>query len=91
MSMSTYIIGFRPPNDEWTKMKRVYDTCVVAGVGIPNEVDDFFNGEKPDPAGVEVNIKSALEEYHDNCSSGFQVDLQKLPKGIKFLRFVNSW
>jgi hypothetical protein len=59
--MSTYVIGFRPPDAKWLKMKEVYDACEAAGISIPDEVDDFFNGEPPDEAGVRVDLEDAKE------------------------------
>jgi len=91
MSMSTYVIGFRPPDEEWKKKEKAFNACMEANVEVPDELRDFFGGDYPDEAGVEVDVKEATEEYHDESRSGFQVDLQKLPKGIKYLRFVNSW
>jgi hypothetical protein len=89
--MSTHIYGFRPPDEEWKKKKEAFDACQRAGVDPPEDLWHFFNNEDPDDAGVQVDIKDAVEEYHDSSSMGFQVDLEKLPKGIRYVRFVNSW
>jgi len=91
MSMSTNVIGFRPPDEEWLKMKAVYDACEKAGVEIPDGVCSFFNYERPDRKGVKVDINDILEKYQDDSSSGYEIDLSKLPKGLKILRFYNSW
>ena len=72
-------------------MKAAYDVCQLAGIEIPDEVDKFFNGETPDEAGVEVEIDSILDEWGDDIRQGYQVDLSKLPKDVKILRFYNSW
>lgn len=94
--MSTHVIGIKPPNEQWEHMKAVYDACHLAGVMVPTEVDDFFNGETPDPLGVIVEIEKldAVTEWIDQeygSASGFEVDLSKLPKDITVLRFFNSW
>ena len=91
MGMSTNIVGFKPPDEQWKKMKKVYDVCVETGVKIPSEVDDFFEGEPPDDAGVEADIKNFVNEYSNESSNGFEVDITKLPKDIKIIRFYNSW
>lgn len=91
MSMSTHVVGFRPPDEKWRKMKAVYDSCQSAGIDIPDEVDEYFNGETPDEAGVEVEIDSILEEWGDDSRQGYQIDIAKLPKNVKILRFYNSW
>jgi len=91
MSMTTSVIGFRPPDAKFKKMVEVYEVCVDAGIEPPKEVNDFFNGKVPDDAGVEVNIKEAVKEYHAEMQEGLEVDLQKLPKDIRYIRFVNSY
>ena len=96
MSMSTYVIGFRPPDEKWKKMKAVYDACVAGGIGMPEEVVEFFNGEEPDATGVKVDLTSTkkggpVTKFGDEYGQGLQIDLTKLPKDIKILRFINSW
>jgi len=92
MSMSTHVIAFRPPDKKWHRMKAIYDACVAGDIEIPDEVEDFFNGE-PDEKGVEVEIDKIVEDWDDGCGSGsgYQIELSKLPKGITVLRFYNSW
>lgn len=93
MSMSTHVIGFRPPDATWKKMKEAWDACKRAGVNPPKEVDDFFNGENPDEAGVEVDLHKAgcIREYRRDSASGYEVDVGKLPAGISIIRVFNSW
>jgi hypothetical protein len=96
MSRSTYVHGFIPPDDRFQKMLGVYRACEKAGVPIPEEVEDFFNGEPPDEAGVKISLtcgstyKNAVKEYNDDDTQGYEVDLTQLPKDIKILRFLNS-
>src|ERR1035441_9166498 len=54
MSMSTHVTGFAPPDETWQKMKAIWDACETVGVPVPGEVEEFFGGEGPDPAGGEV-------------------------------------
>ena len=92
MSMSTFIVGFRPADEKWKKMKAVWDACEAAGAEIPTEVYNFFVGIPPgDRPGAEVNIKGALREWSDKSRSGYEVDLEKLPEDVKILRFYNSY
>jgi len=92
MSMNSYIVAFRPPDETFKKMKAVFDACVEAGVDLPAEVSRFFDNTEPDPKGVEISIKDAVEEWTDgDMSQGFQVDLKKLPQGVKYIRFYNQW
>lgn len=56
MSMSTHVVGIVPPDDDWKKMKQVYDACVAANIDVPDNVWDFFNNEEPDDAGVLIDL-----------------------------------
>lgn len=90
MSMSTHVIGFRPPDEKWRKMKAVWDASEAAGIDPPEEVLDFFNHEPPDPQGVEVEIPVRECRPHDGAS-GYEVDVASLPKDVTVIRFWNAW
>lgn len=87
--MSTHVIGIRPPDEKWEQMKNVYDSCKAAGIPVPAEVDKFFDYQEPDPNGVIVDIPN--DDWSDDCRSGLEVHLDKLPKDVKIIRFYNSW
>jgi hypothetical protein len=95
--MSTHVEGFIPPDEKFNKMFRAYEACEVAGIRPPKEVTDFFNGVAPDPAGVRISLnydkkyKDAVTEYNEDDGQGYEIDLTKLPKDIKVIRFTNSW
>lgn len=93
MSMSTHIVGFRPADDKWRKMKAVYDACQDAGTQVPDSVIRFFDYAPPDEAGVEVDIEKtdAVTEWRGDMREGFEVDLTQLPEGITVIRFYNSY
>lgn len=91
MGMSTYVVGIRPPGDKWKQMKAIYDACSVAGISLPEAVEEFFNFERPDDKGVIVELKECSQEYYHENEKGFEVDLSKLPKDIDIIRFYNSW
>lgn len=94
MGMSTNVVGIRPPDDDFKKHKAVYEACKTAGVSIPKETHVFFNLDEsePDEAGVIVEIpEDAQFEWGNDFASGIEVDLKKLPAGVKRLRFYNSW
>lgn len=92
MSMSSHAVGIRPPNEKWKKMKAIWDACVAAGLEIPEEVENFFDGEPPDAKGVIVDLDehSGVEPYSADMRSGFEIHLDKLPKDVKIIRFYNS-
>ena len=89
MSMSTHVLGFRPPDEKWLAMQAVWDACTAAGIEVPKSVDAFFGGMPPDKSGVEVEI--LCHGYHDDGRDGFEIDIRELPKDVTVLRFFNSW
>lgn len=89
MSMSTYVKGFTPPDETWQKMKAVWDACASAGLAPPGEVEEFFGGEPPDPAGVETDLPA--REWHGDGEAGYEVDVAAIPARCTVIRFVNSW
>lgn len=91
MSMSTHVIGFRPADEKWKKMKAVWDACEKADTSIPKEVVKFFNDSEPDERGIETSIEEAVKEWGNESSQGFEVEISKLPKNITHIRFYNSW
>lgn len=93
MGMNTHVIGIKPPDDKWQKMKGVYDACVSAGTSIPKEVMEFFDHESPDSLGVRVEIEKlpCTTKYHADMRDGFEVDLKKLPPDVTVIRFYNSY
>lgn len=89
MSMSTHIIGFIPPDDKWEAMKEAYDACRLAGVGIPEEIMEFFNYQAPDPQGVEIELSTS--EWSNESSKGYELRVVDIPKNVQVIRFYNSW
>jgi hypothetical protein len=98
MSMSTYVMGFRPPDEKFKKFAAIWKQCQEAGVEPPDEVSKFFEHTDPDPQGVEVrlpegNAKNAcVFDWTDgDMQQGIEVNVTKLPKDVTILRFVNSF
>ena len=93
MGMSTHVVGIKPPDKVWKTMKDAYDACVLAKVEVPEEILEFFNHEKPDDAGVivEIDDTEAVSEYNEDGVDGFNVDIKKLPRDVTIIRFYNSY
>ncbi len=89
MSMSTHVIGFAPPDEQWEKMKAVWDACRLAKVPVPPDVEKFFNYEAPDDEGVKIELP--IREWRDDSAQGFEIDVDSIPKHVKTIRFFNSW
>lgn len=92
MGMSMHVVGYRAPDEEWRKKVEAYRACLDAGVKVPDELDAFFQYEDPTgKPGIEVPIKAAVSKLAENDLTGYEVDLTKLPAGLKVLRFYASW
>lgn len=95
MGMNTHVIGFKPPDEKWRAMKRIWDACVAAKVSVPLEVAHFFGSDREDPsdAGVEVELEGTecCRVYERFGASGLEIDITKLPADVKIVRFYNSW
>ncbi len=87
--MSTHVIGFKPPDEKWAAMKKIYDSCKEAGIHPPQEVNKFFDYQDPDPNGVEVEIPHS--EWSDDMETGIEICIDKIPKDVKIVRFYNSF
>ena len=94
MSMSLHVIGFRPPDERWKRMKAIYDACKAADIGRPDEVDEFFNYEEPDPDGISVVLDSECKEWREDMQDGYEIDLNVLltnRPGLTKIRFYASY
>lgn len=91
--MSMHVVGFRPPNDKWKKMKAIWDACNAAEIPVPEEVTDFFNETFPDENGVKIDLEAegCVSRYSDDSRDGFDVDVQKLPPDVTIVRFFNAY
>lgn len=97
--MSTSIKGFMPETDlEFQKHKKILLMCIEAEVSLPKETAEYFDdNEAPElwmlDEKLSINLKEGVHynDYSNESSKGFEVDLSKLPKGVTKLRFTNSW
>ena len=89
--MSTWIVGFVPPDAEWQKMAAVYFACKEAKIDIPGEVERFFDDGEPDPQGQEISLRHLVREYEADMHQGLEIDIASLPKNVKTIRFYNAW
>ena len=93
MGMSTSVILLRSKDDPtYQKNLKVLTACQDAGIDPPKEVDEYFGGY-----GIDDDLEAPLEiafeprEWSDESSEGFEIDIDDLPKGVKTIRFYNSW
>lgn len=97
MSMSTHIHAFRDMDGEFKRMMDAKVYCDAHSLSYPREVDTYFRGSAEESEQylrdemLEIDIRDALTDYSDHSSQGYEVDVSKLPKEVKTIRFVNSW
>lgn len=87
-----------PADENYRKMKNVHDACEAADIPVPDEVFNFFQGNTPDPAGLVISLDSPYNggtdiarEWSSDNGSGYEIDVSKIPFGVKTIRFYNSW
>jgi len=92
MGVSIEAVGFKPADEKWHKMKLIWETCEESDVVVPSEVLTFFNHEAPeDKPGMEVDLGDSCKEYEHEYREGYEIDVTKLPKGVRFIRVYNSY
>jgi len=96
--MSTHIVAFIPDTDkEYQRHKKILQACSEGEVSLPPETANYFGYELPEDYLLEdklsVNLERGVhyEDWRDESSAGFEVDLTKIPKGVTKLRFYNNW
>jgi hypothetical protein len=101
--MRSYLEGVKPQDKKWLRMKGAYESCMAAGVDVPQEVLDYFDFDdyeeeyitddglvEPLADGHTIQC-SAVTRHGEEMQDGFIVDLRELDPEIKILRFVNSY
>lgn len=90
MGMCFYAEGIIPADDKFRKMYNIYKECDAVGIPAPKEVLDFFNGEEPCDAGIVIRL-AEVSTFTTECSEGILLDVDKIPKDVKTVRFVNLY
>ena len=98
MGMSTRILAVIEADSEWIKMKQAWEACEDAGVTIPKELFDYFDGVCPkNMNGKEINLNmyknnhESLDLHDHDYIESFIVDISKLPKGTKKIKIEHHW
>lgn len=93
MSMSVGIYAMRDGACAKT-FAAIYNQCIEAGIKPPEEVLEYFGHVAPkDDCAAERLPSSAVTQFSDSDSACdyYEVDLEKMPKGTKRLRFRISF
>jgi len=89
MSMNSYVKAIVESDNRYDKMFAIYEACTAAGIEPPREVRHFFNGQTPNPDGMEVDVP--FHHSTDDSRDFYDVHLDDLPEGTTIIRFVNSY
>jgi len=92
MGTNTRVVGYCQADETWVNMATIWRSCEKANVTIPDEVQDFFEGDDPgDEPGMEISIQDAVTPYSADMKEGYEIDVSKLPSNIKVVRIYNSY
>jgi len=89
------IRGIRPPDAEWKQMKAVWDSCVDAGIEVPEPVANYFGDDGPHEEGLCVEVEPEICHNDDECmtlnirrqvGSYMLIDMANLPANITHLK-----
>lgn len=93
MSESYHVQGIVPPDDKYTAMLDIWNSCTKQDIEPPKEVVDFFDGEPPSIDGILVDLSNhaCVDRYSADMRTGFDVDIESIPDHVKHLRFFVSY
>lgn len=93
MSTYSYVMVGKDVDEKFKKYSAVYEACEAAGLPAPKEVSEFFaeleNKGEYDEKVIWQDFNA--EEGGDDGRTFLTVDLTKLPDGVRYVRFINSY
>lgn len=91
MEIAKRIEAFIPDTDqEYLKHKDLWVICNRSGVSLPIETQEYFEGcdEPEDKLRIELKSMVHYMEYNNDMKDGYDVFIDKLPKGVTQIRFI---
>ena len=92
--MSTYIEGVIPADEEWHKHVDAFNKCKECGIDPPDELYDYLGLEhehqKPSSQGRVVEVPHGRFSDPSRDADGFEVSVDRIPEGVKIIRFVRQ-
>lgn len=86
MSTNVFVTGVGEANEDFIKMKAVYTACIKADIEIPEEVEEFFDGDDPENlVGSPINIEK-FSKGDAETEEGMLIDVQALPEYVRYIR-----
>lgn len=84
--MSYRVLGLLEKDQDYQNKLAAYEACIKARVCVPEELENIHEEGEVDLIEAGKAVESGGEGAHF-----FDVDIDKLPKGVKTVRFELSW
>lgn len=98
MSMSSYVQGLRDLDGKFKQMMEMKKLCDEKGFSYPKEVTEYFGSHLGESDKYiteqmqEVSLpKDLVKVSTDDSREFYDIDISRLPKEVKTIRFVNSY
>ncbi len=100
MSMSTSIVAVRDMRQQFDKMWAAKEACEKAGIDYPEELKKYFGSNidydlkesaEQEMLTYSLSGKPGVVQWGTEMREGYEVDLRKLPKDVKIIRFYNAY
>ncbi len=100
MSMSTSVVGLRNLDIKFNDMIKLKKMCEKSKVSYPKELIEYFGknnvGEseeylKSEMTEIEIEDEDFVSAWKAEMQEGFEIEVDKIPKEIKTIRFYNSY
>jgi len=90
LDIDTSVVGIKPEDGTFGKMHEILVGCRELGVKVPNKVNEYFIYDRRDDRGVHVCLEKhkCCKKSVDDSEISYEIELDKLPKDIKIIRFV---
>ena len=84
------IVGVRPPDEKWKKMKAIFINCRELGIEVPEDVYSYFDGNCPkeeDDGGSMISLMTryCVWPYEDETKKGFRIILNRMEEDVETL------
>lgn len=90
MGMRLDVIGLRDDKDpHYIKMLAAKKALDAIQAQYPHMVSDYFKGTITDDEPLRVSIP--VKDYESGFESGYELEVDKIPAGVKRIRFVATY
>lgn len=72
-------------------MADVFFACQRAGIDLPSQVEAYFEDGAPEKHGKQLILNHLTREHSAEMQWGLEIEVDKIPKDVKLLRFHVSY